>query len=173
MTTYNFHPIFVHFPIAFLLLYSVIKLLPFYKWFPKVAWRDIERILLFLGVIGIFGALVTGETAEEIVRPNHQLVEAHSFFAGITTALFLILLSGEIASMINARNFVYRKGLQWISPLLHVVEKIVQKPIVAGLLAFLGLLAISLTGLLGGVITHGPLADPLAGIVLKLLGINL
>jgi hypothetical protein len=35
-----------------------------------------------------------------------------------------------------------------------------------------GLLAISLTGLLGGVLVYGTSADPIAGLVLKLLGIN-
>ena len=55
--TYNIHPLFVHFPIAFLFIYSLIKIVPVKKWLPKVSWKDIERVLLVVGVLGAFAAL--------------------------------------------------------------------------------------------------------------------
>ena len=82
---YNIHPLFVHFPIALLLIYSIIKILPLQKWLPAVAWKHIERALLFFGVLGAFAALSTGEIAEQMTRPNNDVVEAHSLFAAIAT----------------------------------------------------------------------------------------
>ena len=75
--TYNIHPLFVHFPIALLFVYSIIKILPLQKWLPNVAWKHIERVLLLVGVLGAFAALSTGEIAEHLTRPNHDLVETH------------------------------------------------------------------------------------------------
>jgi uncharacterized membrane protein len=171
--TYNIHPLFVHFPIALLFLYSIIKVLPFKKWFPKVAWRDIERVLLLVGVLGAFAALATGDTAEHLVHPNRALVDAHSNFAAISTFIYGALLVGEIAAVINAKKFIYRKGWQWISVILHFVETVLCNPIFSGILAALGFIAISVTGLLGGTIAYGLTADPIAPFILKVLGIPL
>ncbi|MCR4311379.1 MAG: hypothetical protein NUV54_02320 [Candidatus Taylorbacteria bacterium] len=51
--TYNLHPIVVRFPIALLVLYSIIKVLPLFKWFPSVSWKHIELALPVFGVLGI------------------------------------------------------------------------------------------------------------------------
>lgn len=171
--TYNIHPLFVHFPIALLFLYSIIKVVPFKKWFPKVAWRDIERVLLLVGFLGACAALLTGDTAEHIVRPNRQLVDAHSTFASIATWIYGALLAGEITAVINARKFIYGKGYEWVSVTLQFIESVLCNAFFSGLLAVLGFIAISVTGMLGGVIAYGLTADPLSGSLLSLLGITL
>ncbi len=56
----------VHFPVALLLFYSIIKILPWSKWFPNVSWKHIERALLLAGVLGAFVSLSTGEVAEHL-----------------------------------------------------------------------------------------------------------
>ena len=169
--TYNLHPIFVHFPIALLFLYSIIKILPFKKWFPSVAWRDIERVLLFVGILGACAALLTGDTAEHLVHPNRQLVDAHSTFAEVATWLYAALLVGEISAIINAKQYI--KNSQSISSVLRFVERVFCNPLLSGIIAFIALVAISLAGLLGGVMAYGLTADPFAPIILKLLGITL
>lgn len=171
--TYNIHPLFVHFPVAMLFIYSVIKVSPFKKWFPTVAWREIERVLLFVGVLGAFAALLTGDTAEHLVHPNRALVDAHSTFATISTFIYGALLVGEIAAIINAKNFIYGKTWQRVSEILHFLETVLCNPIFSGILAALGFIAISITGMLGGTIAYGLTADPFAGTLLKLLGITL
>jgi len=171
--TYNIHPLFVHFPIALLFLYSIIKILPFKKWFPKVAWRDIERVLLLIGVLGAFAALATGDTAEHLIHPNRQLVNAHSNFGEIATWIYGGLLVGEIAAVINAQKYTYRKSWKFISSILTFLENVFCNRIFSGILAFAGFIAISITGLLGGAIAYGTTADPFAGTILKILGINL
>ena len=171
--TYNIHPILVHFPIALLFLYSVIKILPVQKWLPKVGWRDIERVLLVAGVLGAFVSLATGETAEQLVRPNHQLVEAHAFFASLATWLYSALLLGEVAAIVNAR--LGMNSQKWASFLkvTGIFEKILCNKAFSVVLALVALIAIVLTGLLGGVMVYGVSADPIAPAILLLLGIIL
>ncbi len=168
---YNIHPIFVHFPIAFLLLYSLLKILPFRKWFPAVAWKEIQRVLLLAGVLGSFAATSTGEIAEHLTNQNHQLVETHAFFAVVSTWLYGALLLGEALSLFNSR-FI-KNPMATGAKLLIGIEKILTNQALAVFLAIAGAIAILMTGLLGGVMVYGTTADPLAGIVLKMLGISL
>lgn len=171
--TYDIHPIFVHFPIALLVIYSIIKVLPLKTWFPNVAWKDIERILLVLGTLGAFAALATGEVAEEISRPNRQLVEAHSTFAGISTWPYVALLIGEIIELVSGRQSIFGKIPSSIQNAILFVKKILTNATFSKVIALLALVAISVTGLLGGVMVYGTTADPFAKIVLSLLGISL
>jgi hypothetical protein len=152
-------------------VYSVIQILPLQKWFPLVAWKHIERALLFFGVLGAFVALSTGEIAEHMTRPNHDLVKAHSLFATVATWMYGLLLVGEIFSValpwlvVKVKSPLILKGVTFLNDLLT-------HPILSTTLAVLGLITISITGLLGGVMVYGTSADPVAGIVLKMLGIS-
>ena len=169
--TYNIHPIFVHFPIALLFLYSVIKIIPFQKWFPQVAWRQIERVLLVVGVLGAFVASSTGELAEHLTQPNRQLVEIHSLFAGASTWIYGLLLLGELL-VIFGGAVTAKLNFSPLTKLVMVIQRLLTHRVISTALAFLGFIAISLTGLLGGVIVYGVSADPIAGAFLKLLGIQ-
>ena len=169
--TYNIHPIFVHFPIALLMVYSIIKILPLQRFFPAVAWKHIERVLLFLGVLGAFVSLWTGEIAEHLTSPNHDLVEAHSMFATIATWTYALLLIGEISSMILPWINLKLKSTQILKTITFIKDLLNHK-ILPTTLTIIGLIAISLTGLLGGVMVYGTSADPVAGIVLNILGIS-
>jgi uncharacterized membrane protein len=169
---YNLHPIIVHFPIALLFLYSVIKILPLSRWFPAVAWKHIERALLVFGVLGAFASLTTGEAAEEIARPNWQLVETHATFATLATWLYGALLVGEVLSLLNP-ILLPKLSSSVLKKTLSFVEGILCDRLYSRIIALLALLAISLTGLLGGVMVYGTSADPFAASVLKLLGISL
>ncbi len=171
--TYNIHPLLVHFPIALLFVYSIIKILPFKKWFPNVAWRDIEIILLLVGVLGAFAALATGDTAEHLAHANRELVNAHANFGGVATWMYGALLIGEITAIINAKRIAYGKSWQFLDKKLKLLETIFYNPVFSGILAFIALITISITGLLGGVIAYGLTADPVAPFVLHLLGITL
>ncbi len=169
---YNIHPIFVHFPIAFLFVYSLIKILPLQKWLPFVAWKQIERAFLFFGVIGAFVALSTGETAEHITHPNRDLVEMHAFFANMATFIYLIILIGETLSVAMSFIILKIKSVQIIK-VVTFFKDFLTHSIISVTLAILGLFSISITGLLGGVMVYGTTADPFAKIVLKMLGIDL
>lgn len=171
--TYNIHPLLVHFPIALLFLYSVIKILPLQKWFPRVAWRDIERVLLLFGVLGAFAALATGDTAEHLVHPNRVLVDAHSTFATVATVIYCALLVGEVAAVFNTYKDRLSSSWAWLLTISGFIEKIICNKVVACILALAGFVAISITGMLGGVIAYGLTADPVAPLILNVLGITL
>ena len=170
MSTYNIHPLLVHFPIALLFLYSIIKIVPLKKWLPNVALKHIERALLVFGVLGAFAALATGDTAEHLSTASRPLIEMHANFAGFATFVYGALLAGEIAAMIRAeyslkiKSPIFLKFCSW-------VERIFCEKTFSKILALVGFIAIIVTGLLGGVIVYGTTADPLAGAVLKILGL--
>lgn len=169
--TYNIHPILVHFPIALLFVYSIIKIIPFEKWLPGVSWKHIERVMLLGGVLGAFAALTTGEIAEHLISPDRQLVETHAFFASLSTWLYGLILVGEILYFLIP--FIASKLS--IAPLiaaLSFIQKILANHIVSKIMALFGLIAISITGMLGGVMVYGLSADPFAPILLRILGIQ-
>lgn len=169
---YNIHPIFVHFPIALLFLYSLIKLIPFEKWFPKVSWKQIENVLLLVGVLGAFVALSTGEIAEHLVQPNQQLVDIHSMFASIATLFYCLLILGEVLSFLTP-SIIPKLNSPKVTNFFVYIQKILTSSFVSKSLALLGLIAISLTGLLGGAMVYNTTADPMTGIILHMFGIVL
>lgn len=168
--TYNIHPLFVHFPIAFLLLYSLLVILPFERWFPKVSWRPLRFVILLAGVLGAFAASTTGEIAEHLARPEHRLVETHSFFAAFATWVYGLVLAGEVVYIINRYLGRFIK-IRAVAQLLAFIERVLCNRIFVVILALVGIFAISITGLLGGVMVYGVSADPLAPFVLKMLGL--
>lgn len=169
--TYNIHPIFVHFPIALLCIYSLIKLIPLYKWVPKVAWKDIERVLLVLGVLGALVSSATGETAEHLVKVNRQILNMHSLFAGISISTYAALLAGEVLVFLTPflARYTY---LNSIRNTLTSIQKLLTSRFISSTLSIIGLVAISLTGLLGGILVYGTTADPFAKVILQLLHIQ-
>ncbi len=175
---YNLHPIFVHFPIAFFLLYSLLRLLPWPKKLPTVDWHLPRIIILIVGLLGAWLANVTGEIASDLVRPDHALVEMHESFAGASVNLYVVLLILELIIFIppqwinskagrSFQSFFYYKEFN----LLPKLQKLLSYPWLFRLLALVGAVLIAITGLLGGVMVYGVSADPLAAPMLKLLGL--
>lgn len=168
--TYNIHPLFVHFPIALLILYSFLKIVPFERWFSGIAWKQVRQVLLVFGVLGAFASLSTGEMAEELVRPDRNIVEMHELFANISTWVYVVLLLSEVMSLLNAYVVPKFKNQTLISAFLKL-ERFLSNRSLGILLAVVGLVSISVTGLLGGVMVYGLSADPFAPIVLNILGL--
>jgi uncharacterized membrane protein len=140
---YNIHPIFVHFPIALLFIYSVIKIIPFQKWLPKISWIQIERVLLFVGVLGAFSALYTGDIAEHLTDPNRQIVELHSSLAYLSTFLYGLLFIGELLAIFSP-IFVKKFNNFTVNKFIAFFEKILTDRIFGIVVSLFGLLAISL-----------------------------
>ncbi len=83
----NYHPLFVHFPIAFWLAALLFEAL--------AVWRSSEELhrtaarLLYLGTLFAFFAAGTGLLAEESVPetgPSHDVMELHQTLMLITTS---------------------------------------------------------------------------------------
>ncbi len=170
MNTYNLHPLLVHFPIALLFLYSIIKIIPFKKWFGGFVWKDVERIILLFGVIGAYAAFMTGDIARHLFRPDRNIVEWHEFFATASVWIYSLLLFGEILFILN-KKIIPKYLPNILVKIFIILEKILTNLYVSSLLALIGLITISITGMLGGVMVYGVNSDPIAPIVLNLLGL--
>lgn len=168
----NIHPLIVHFPIALLLIYSLITLLPMKKWLPRVAWDDVATVLLVCGFAGAFMALQTGEIAADLARPNRSLFEAHEFFANATSWMYGLLIAGKVLVFIQTRSFFSKVPLFFQKGITSLGALLTHRTVVI-LLALFGLLALFLTGALGGIMVYGTTADLLAPFILKVLGIGM
>lgn len=153
----NIHPLFVHFPIAFFVLYVALEIFT-----PK---KDIssprhlaKTILLVAGSIGAQFALTTGDMAEQIAGPSAML-EMHSLFANITTIVF------GINAFIYVWDYIIQK---WGSILqkykiIHYISILIgfmKKRYLHVVLAVVGLIAVTYTGALGGAMVYGSTVDP-------------
>lgn len=188
----NIHPIFVHFPIALLTLYAVleiaiplkIKFFKLCKWdmpgasplFARLyqllitpAWNPIKAFLVIVGTVLALPTLQTGEWAEETyisrgvteVSQIGRLIETHSTFADFTVIIFSILAVGYLAQILwNTYNSKLQKYA-----FIQAIANIILHPKVAPMLAFLGVISVTITGALGGAISHGVNTDPVVKMI--------
>ena len=94
-----FHPLSVHFPIVLLLLATLFKLISL--WSSKITWDHGGRVLLVLGVIGVWISIYTGNLADGIVSRqlcDPTVLKEHENFAYTTAWIFTIALFIELIS---------------------------------------------------------------------------
>lgn len=83
----NYHPVFVHFPIAFWLGALLFEALA--VWRSSEEWHRTAARLLYLGTLTALAAVGTGLLAEESVPetgPAHNIMELHQKLMLITTS---------------------------------------------------------------------------------------
>ncbi len=159
----NVHPLFVHFPIALLTLYALLEILPLARWFPRVPWDPIKMLLVVLGTLGAITAIATGSIAEHLItnRSLRPVIHLHQTFAGLTTIIFGFLATTYII------RFVFREYPQLVDrfsslSFLRTIGDSVLKRWIAIPLALMGIITITITSALGGIIVYGPDVDPIA-----------
>lgn len=92
-----YHPLFVHFPIGLLLTAFLFKLIALK--FSREVWELGGTILLFLGTIGIWIAIYTGDRAGSVVTRglcDPTILKDHENFAYYAAYLFSAALVLEI-----------------------------------------------------------------------------
>ena len=92
-----FHPLSVHFPIVLLLMATVFKLIGL--WSSKITWDHGGRLMLLLGVIGVWISIYTGDLADGIVSRqlcDPTVLKEHENLAYTTAWIFSIALVIEL-----------------------------------------------------------------------------
>lgn len=184
LLSYDYHPLVVHIPIAFLMIYSIFEIVTsiFFsrKWF-SFLWTKI--FLLFVGVLGAQGALATGEMAEELNESllSRKILHSHEEWASFTAGLFWVIFIIYLIIVITQKPFFKEKidrlvdKSKYINIFFGVLNTIgkffVRYKIFLILGALIGLVAVSVTGALGGALVYGKDADPFVIVTLKILGL--
>ncbi|MCX6789985.1 MAG: hypothetical protein NTV60_00465 [Candidatus Kaiserbacteria bacterium] len=165
----NIHPLFVHFPIGLLVVYSVLEIGAYVSpTLRRQSWLfGVKAFLLFVGVLAAFTALVTGGMAEELVENTERafILEVHSPIAGITTLLYLVLASAYLICVFDrngwwSRLFQMNKVFAWSWHMKKSVAHFILDTWFLPVLALLALIGMTVTGALGAAIVYGPNADP-------------
>lgn len=165
----NIHPIFVHFPIALLTVYAIIELVRISKLQSKDSVFYVKCTLVVLGWIASIVAASTGEIAADIVGEN-RLVETHAFYAGGSQIIFGVIAVWYILMFLEKEAIKIPFIETLIRPVLAFLIMISKKTQVCiPILAFFGLMFITITGALGGAIVYGPDIDPIVRLIYTLI----
>ncbi|WP_146547971.1 DUF2231 domain-containing protein [Rummeliibacillus suwonensis] len=139
------HPSIVHFPIALLVLGAVIEIVNCFV--KKDTLNRFGTLLIVIGVISGFVALLTGEGAEKFAFQNwghslHDQVEMHAFFADVSIILF---------SIVAVIKLVFKHTLFKWRP-KRIKDGLVS--IIIVILCVAGIASLATTGHLGGKIVY-------------------
>ncbi len=165
----NIHPLFVHFPIALLVMYVLLVLAAPWLKHRIAGYNKIKLFLLFSGTLALYPTLITGSLAAAIVGEN-DLIETHETMAAVTTLLFSTLAGVHLLNILTDINFVkslsdkYR-AIANLLRYLHIIKGILLKPCIYTIVVTLALIAVTITGALGASIVYGPQVDPFVNFV--------
>lgn len=135
---------------------------------------------MFAGTLGALAAVLTGDMAESAARAGtvpisvtnfSQVVSMHENFADLTLIIFGVLAAAYFFSWlakINFGAFMEKISLGGLWKFLAGFGKIFADSRVSIILALLGLISVTITGGLGGIMVYGPGVDPFFGMVFKL-----
>ena len=88
-----YHPLSVHFPIVLLLIATLFRIIGL--WSSRITWDQGGRLLLILGVIGVWIAVYTGDLADGIVSRqlcDPTVLKDHENMAFTTAWIFTAAL---------------------------------------------------------------------------------
>jgi uncharacterized membrane protein len=183
--SYDYHPILVHIPIAFLTIYTLLEICT--SFFVRLNTKTvfyIKAFLMLIGIVGVSGALATGEVASQlnrdfvsrtILRAHEEWAEFTSGFFWIPAILYILMILSYERSYFEAKIislFGQQKIIITIFSLVSKVSNFVQKNHwILVIFALVGLVAVTVTGALGGALVYGKDADPFIQIVISILGL--
>jgi len=169
----DLHPLVVHFPIALLTIYGIMEIVWSKRLKNDNSWFYVKASFLILGVLGAFISLATGDEASKNVTLRN-VVHVHEFWAGLSTYIFGFLAVAYIIHFIflNYPKLFSKTGLETVESIWNFILKIKNWILftpIKYLLVLAGLIAITVTGALGGAMVHGPNVDPLVSFIYNLL----
>lgn len=175
----NIHPLFVHFPIGLLVVYSVLEVGAYlFAALRRQAWVvSVKTFLLFVGVLAALVTIVTGVMAKESIGEgdpvSSTIIGVHAPFAVATTILYLVLAAAYLIRLFD-RNGWWDRIVETNSFFArvwsfkkYVAHLVLDTPLLP-LLALLALIGITITGALGASIVYGPDIDPFVSFIYHL-----
>lgn len=167
----NVHPILVHFPIALLSIYSLLELIRIKRIQNLPYWFYIKAAMVIIGSASTIPALLAGQLIEHQFTDRADLVETHSFWAELSTVIFGVIAICYVIEIVSRNNLFGIKLNGWMATIWQIKQKfaktVLNTPIIVSI-AILGLIAITITGALGGIIVYGPNLDPFTAIIYKI-----
>lgn len=169
----NIHPILVHFPIAFLSLYVLCEVISVKRLRDWSSWLHLKALLVVLGVITAVITSQTGELAASIVNVPRNVLRVHDQWANLTTVIFGViafLYIAVIADTTIVRTWIEKFKLIMIwDKAVWLSHELLKMRVVMTVLALSGVVAITVTGGLGGAMVYGPDVDPIVRLIYNLL----
>jgi len=165
---FNFHPLLVHFPVAFFTLYGVLELLSFLKFFKNSYWFYIKAVLVTLGVISAGFAVIAGQLIEKNkdFESVQDLVELHSKINEIAIFVFFVIAVCYVVEWLRKDNVKFLpKALMDLG--VKLKSFVLDTPLIY-ILSLVGLILITIGGALGGAIAYGKDIDPFVSFIYSL-----
>ncbi len=166
----NLHPIIVHFPIACLVLYSMIEIGSIFSHRIKKNLETTKYFLLTVGVIWIFSALQSWEIAQQSFGRS-DLIHTHEEFGEKSHMLYIILFIFYIIKLTLTHKiwYKYRSSItkNYESKIITIINHKATTRIIA-IISLIWILLLSITGALWWAISHGPYTDPVVRMVYNL-----
>jgi len=140
-------------------------------------WFYIKAAFVIAGALFAYLAIPAGELAESLLRGDNQImqvVEMHAMFAVFATVVFSIAAFGYLVECLNREDSKMIKKIKDVLSAygiwnkLSVLSRFILDPRISVLLAFIGIVAITIAGALGASIAHGPDADIIVSVIYHL-----
>ncbi len=169
----NIHPILVHFPIALLTIYALMEMIQYKKLKNTDYWFNSKATLVIIGTIFAYLSLSTGELGISLYARSYlPLINLHELIATTTTYIFSFISLIYLFSLINKielkLKIIKLISKKWWVNTVNFSNYVLNKNIIIVSLAVLGLIAILITGGLGGAIVYGPNVDPIVNFIYHL-----
>lgn len=163
----NIHPAIVHTPIGLLTLYSMLEILRFKKLLNRTYWFYVKAVLVIVGFGGSLLAIGSGLLIKsEFV--GDKVVEVHFWLGIITAILYGIIAFSYLVAWIQKEIYPFAFFKIGLWKFLVRIETFIQKSWILVPLSVIALVAIFITGALGGAIVYGPEIDPMVSFVYHL-----
>jgi uncharacterized membrane protein len=169
----------VHFPIAFLTLYTAMEVFRIRPLRELSWWFPMKAFLVILGSIAIEAAIFTGGLLEEKIEAAGEvprIVEVHEQWAKLTAGIYAFLALAYLIVWMERTGVLNRlfseptNGFRsLIDRRLFPAARYLLRSWFAPAIAVLGFVALTITGALGGSMVYGPDIDPAARVIYDLL----